>query len=435
MGKYSQFYSEWIKKYQSGMPCPEIAKEYGCTTTTVGVVIRNAGISRSNREAQTLLSKYRVFYDEWVEKYKEGMSSLDIADQYCCNSGIVSAVVRRAGISRSNSEAQFLRDTKYGQFHQEWVDQYKSGISADKIAYAYGCSVPTVLEVTKKAGITRNLSDSALLADSKYKQFYNEWIEKYIDGMNSHEIASEYGCDGMTVSTVVRKAGKSRSISDIMNMRYGKYDTYFDDINDEEKAYFLGMLLADGCIRSRKMSMQQEMILSLKLCDSYIVERLVSILGRNVYYSPPRGRTTEQACIHVHSDHIVNTLRNYGFTYRKSLDNHDAIGFDHMPQNLMNHFIRGIVDGDGSIYIYDGVHGAVKVCGNYNDMQKIAIFCDIECNMKVPRKDGSIYQVVWGSRHDVTKIIHYLYNDATIYLHRKKSKADQILAMYNNKDI
>lgn len=440
MGKYDQFHSKWIEKYQSGIACPEISKEYGCTIKTVQLVIRNAGISRTNREAQTLLSNYRVFYDEWIEKYKEGMSSLDIANQYGCNSGIVGAVVRRAGISRSNSESQYLRDTKYGQFHQEWINKYISGVSSGKIAEEYGCSVPTVLEVINGAGIIRSLSDSALLADSKYKQFYPEWIEKYVDGMSFREIGSEYGCDGMTVGTVVRKVGKSRSISDIMNIRYGKYDNYFDNIDDEEKSYFLGMLLADGCIRIHKTGHQQVMSLSLKLCDGYIVERLASILGRKVYYSPLRGRTTEQACIHVHSDHICNTLRGYGFTERKSLDNHEAIGFNHIPPELMRHFIRGIIDGDGCFNITkdkrykNSITGHVGVCGNINDMQSIAnIFTGIGCRNAIVRHRGNIlYRIDYGSKSDVTRILHYLYGSATIYLERKKVKAADILALYRS---
>jgi Mor family transcriptional regulator len=431
MNKYSKFYKEWIDKYKDGLGCPEIANEYNCSVTAVQLVIRKAGVGRSNRGAQVLLSKHGQSYDDWVDEYKNGMSTLDIASKYGTSPAVVGRVVKRAGIIRTNSESQHLRDREYTCYHKVWIEEYIDGSSLRDIAEKYGCSVPRIASVVNIAGVMRSKREAGSL-DSKYKKFYGEWVDKYISGMSARKIASGYGCDGMTVSSVIKKGGIARSVLETHNMKYGKFDTYFDNINSEGPAYFLGLLLADGSIR--RVSGQHVLSLQLQICDGYMVERLAKILGRNCYMCPPRGRSKSSVSVHAHSDHLVNTLISYGFTFNKSLDDHNAIGFDHVPEHLMNHFIRGIIDGDGSIFIPKKGCPGISVVGNYNDLQAASnTISNIGCSVKVPRKDGSIYHVNWAARNDVTRIIHYLYSDATIYLDRKKQKADAIINMYNNK--
>lgn len=434
MSKYSKYHAEWIDKYKSGMGCAEIAKEYGCSTSTVNLVVRKVGISRSNQEAQMLLSEYSKYYNEWIECYKNGMSSLDIAKQYGCNSVVVGEAIRRVGISRTNRDAQLLRDTKYGAYHQEWIDKYKSGMSSSDIAAEYKCSKFTICQVLKKEGVTRSLSEARSLRGSMYAKFHDEWIIKYISGMNMCEIASEYDTSSSNVSSIVRRSGKSRTRKDIHDMRHKDADTYFDKIDNEGTAYFLGLLLADGSISNRGNNHQWDMNLSLISSDGYMVEMLANILGRKSHLRPSRGRTSASVELRVTSDHIVNTLMSYGFTCNKSLDNHKAIGFDYVPKEYMHHFIRGIVDGDGSIYITKNNHAGISIVGNYNDLTEVSNnLSSIGCSVKKPSNDGVIYKITWGSMYDVTKIIEYMYSDATIYLTRKKYKADDILNMYNNK--
>lgn len=129
------------------------------------------------------------------------------------------------------------------------------------------------------------------------------------------------------------------------------------------------------------------------------------------------------------ANELIGVIFAYDGTLWKEVGSDDTL-----PSGLINQSLRH--DGDGSIFISKKGQCGINIVGNYNDLQVAAtIFNSIGCTMKVPRKDGSIYQVVWGSRYDVTKIMHYLYDNATIYLHRKKFKADQILDIYNNKDI
>jgi hypothetical protein len=62
-------------------------------------------------------------------------------------------------------------------------------------------------------------------------------------------------------------------------------------------------------------------------------------------------------------------------------------------------------------------------------------FGSIGCRCILPKKQVNIYNVRWTSKGDTTRIINYLYSDATIYLERKKQKAEKILDKCNNREL
>lgn len=332
------------------------------------------------------------------------------------------------------------RSSVYNQYHDKWAELYNSGKNTYEIASIYGCDRNTVGRFIKGIGIMRSKSDYT----SHYKEYHSDWIDKYRSGMSIVEISNSYGCDSHTVSNALNKSGSIRPQGEtnilLSQRKYVDIDTYFDGINTEEKSYFLGLLLADGCIHSRKGG-QQILSLQLQIDDGYVVERLANVLGRNTSYTPPRnGKSdpyTHKAMLGMRatSDHIVNTLRGYGFTERKSTDNHDATVFKHIPSNLMRHFIHGIVDGDGSIGLRsDGRYGHIQVAGNKQDMTAISeVLSSIGCRKAVPYSHYNIYGISYSAKSDVTRILHYLYDDATIYLERKKARADSILGLYRSR--
>ena len=60
------------------------------------------------------------------------------------------------------------------------------------------------------------------------------------------------------------------------NIDYPKYvnHEYFNEINTERKAYFLGLLIADGNISENKGNRQKTLAISLQESDSYILKEL-----------------------------------------------------------------------------------------------------------------------------------------------------------------
>jgi intein-encoded DNA endonuclease-like protein len=323
---------------------------------------------------------------------------------------------------------------KYDQYHSEWIELYRSGVSTTEIGKNYNCDASTVGKVMKMLGLIRTPGEANAFTNAKY---HNEWVEYYNNGKSTCDIASIYGCSDTTVGVVIKKVGLIRSNTETQLLKYHDYDSYFDTVDTEEKSYYLGLILADGCITSyiNHRSWQRRLSITLHYRDAYIIDRLANCLGRTAG-DATKKKGSKQRCVNITSDHICNTLTTYGITEHKSTDNHEATIFNYIPPELMRHFIRGFIDGDGCIAIYRNNGrkiGAVNVCGNYNDMVAVSnIFSTMGCKIKMPDKLRSIYRVQWASRDDVTNIIHYLYDDATIYLERKKGKAAEILLLYSD---
>jgi Mor family transcriptional regulator len=430
MSKYEQYYSEWIEQYNSGLNTYEIAEKYGCNKETVRVVIQKNGIMRHT------IKYTEESYKLWIEDYRGGMNTREIANKYNACKSSVCKIIKKLGYIRSISEAQRY---KYVDYYTEWVELYKSGKSIYDIAIEYGCSRDPVSYAINNAGIMRTISESLMI----YDKFYDTWIERYKNGESLAEIANSHGCNPTCVGDVVSRAGvirnhgKTRSL--IHKRKYVDTDTYFDKIDNEGAAYYLGLILADGCIHSNKIGQQQASLVQ-QIGDRYIIDNLANILGRKTHYMKERmingTHYISSAAIRltVTSDHLVNVLKGYGFTERKSTDNHEATVFKHIPNELMRHFIRGIIDGDGSIGLRSDCRcGHIQVAGNKQDMQAISdVFSSIGCRSAIPHSHSSIYSIRWSAKSDVTTILHYLYDNSTIYLDRKKVKAANILTLYRD---
>lgn len=73
-------------------------------------------------------------------------------------------------------------------------------------------------------------------------EFINSIIEEYLNGFTSVELGIKYNIKSATINYHLRKRGLSRGSgkpSSIVNK------DYFEIIDTEEKAYFLGFLMAD----------------------------------------------------------------------------------------------------------------------------------------------------------------------------------------------
>jgi hypothetical protein len=104
--------------------------------------------------------------------------------------------------------------------------------------------------------------------------------------------------------------------------------------------------------------------------------------------------------------------------------------FEFVPNKLINHFIRGWFDGDGSIIIHKkNLTSSINMAGTYgnlNEIQKIFLE-NVKClNPTKIYKDKSIFSLKWGGNNQVINIRKWLYKDANIFMDRKKRKFDEV---------
>lgn len=207
--------------------------------------------------------------------------------------------------------------------------------------------------------------------------------------------------------------------------KYFFKETYFDIIDTEEKAYFLGFLYADGNNYSPTGCIQ----LKIQENDVEILNRFSTILSNNEKLPIRRVKRKEgkdQVCLKLSSKYMSSILYNKGLIDAKSL----ILTFPDtsiVPEELQSHFIRGYFDGDGCINIY-------KTTGNFTitgtkefliTLQDILIK-ELKLNKTKFTITKNINNLVYGGNRQIVKIREWLYKDATIYLERKYKKFQDI---------
>jgi len=255
-------------------------------------------------------------------------------------------------------------------------------------------------------------------------------MEQYNKGFSMDELAQIYDiASATTVKEIIRKQGGT-----LRTIKESKFinSNYFDSIDSAIKAYILGFIYTDGCVCVRK---DGPALLSItQLEEQHIL--MSSILQELKSNNAQLHKDREKSCrVQIADQHLCETLMTYGVVVRKGLRADPTDTFNKIPPEYYKDFIRGIVDGDGSIYINPNKPTIINltISGTYatcDGIQKVL-------NAKLGLTGGSIYHNVNKSYHleycggqQVRKIIQYLYSDIADYpffVHsRKLNKIEQL---------
>lgn len=255
-------------------------------------------------------------------------------------------------------------------------------------------------------------------------------VEMYNNGAYLKDIAKHFHCRVTKITDILHNAS-------IRTNNEGKYinrlanTTYFDVIDGEAKAYLLGFITADGSVSVRAGRKFSKILrLELQESDEMILDLLSSELNikSKKYYRNKNGKVT--VSIGISSTEIVDSLERYGVVANKTYALESL--FIDLPEDLLKAYLRGLFDGDGSLYISGGT-----IHGNFTEgLEHIVIqFRDIinskvgiENTTKIQCNNG-VYHAVWNGSNCV-KLCDYLYKDAKYFLPRKYEFA--ITAMKSN---
>lgn len=238
--------------------------------------------------------------------------------------------------------------------------------------------------------------------------FINKIIEEYLDGSTAVELGIKYNIKPATINYHLRKRGLSRGSgkpSSIANKNY------FEVIDTEEKAYFLGFLMADGCISSSHVNYHIKLELQEK--DSDIIKALLLAIGSKNTISKVRkgnyiGNSVSLSCKKMFYD-----LVNHGFLEHKS--GNELIP-NTIPDELVHHFIRGYFDGDGCA----SKEGRISIVGGMRILKDIAKCAGIDDYIIYEFKSTSVvYDLRYSKLLNSKLFYNYLYKDANIFLYRK----------------
>lgn len=242
------------------------------------------------------------------------------------------------------------------------------------------------------------------------KREENLTIKMYLKGHGGPTIAKYFGWPMDVVYRILEREGIEKR--DFTHYRkYSMNQSFFEIIDTEEKAYWLGFLLADGCIKE-----DRQVLLRLGKKDKSHLEKFQKSIGSRYPYFYVDYNNTAGVCIG--SKKMCADLSKYGCVMNKTF----LIYYPEIPADLDRHFIRGYFDGDGSFsYNPKNKSSMFDICGKKDFLLDIqAKMMDyVGLNKTKILKTKSIHALRYGGRKQTLRILNWLYEDSTLYLDRK----------------
>lgn len=203
-------------------------------------------------------------------------------------------------------------------------------------------------------------------------------------------------------------------------------ENIFDEIDTEEKAYWLGFLYADGTISSQSPDKRSrfEVKLALKYSDiSHLKKFNVFMEYKGMNLKAISQNSTLGIKWVISNKHLWETLNNLGCVPKKSLilKYPDINIFKN--KNFIFDFIRGYNDGDGCISYSvrnDKVSPSVSMVGTKDFLSGVQKALG---NIGYLYNKGKYYTFSIGSRKDIEKYFSLTYDNPSIYLDRKYDRA------------
>lgn len=256
-------------------------------------------------------------------------------------------------------------------------------------------------------------------------------LDLYNNGYSSVKIGKKYGVSHKIILKVLHKLGVNVDQKRFIR-KYKLNEEYFDVIDTPNKAYILGFLYSDGCNSLQKSTVS----IALQADDRDILEQMRIEIGseKPLVFLDKSNKNDfgyhykNQYQLIMFSKHMCESLIDKGVTPNKSL----TIDFPKwLPDYLLPHFVRGVFDGDGSLYSYyhnpnnQSVVVTITATDSFCNTLKSICLKQLGINAGIYEASchNGITKVFTISGRNVCNIfLTWLYQDATLFLSRKYNR-------------
>jgi len=259
-----------------------------------------------------------------------------------------------------------------------------------------------------------------------YIQKRIEVVELYGKGKSADEIHDLTRISGNTVLRWLKEV----NIKPRGSRRYQFNEKFFEFIDNEEKAYWLGFILADGCISyDKKRDTHYTVTLDLQVRDIEHLEKFKRCLNLHVPIRSNGIANCRQ--LYVNSKKLAESLVRLGITHRKSF----IVKPPRVRDDLQRHFWRGVFDGDGTISVLKK-EVCIGLTGNDHVCRSFSKFLGFEGKFvykrgKMTVSCFNINGTSAGRQNLILQQVEKLYKDSKVYLDRKYAKYQELKRKLN----
>lgn len=312
---------------------------------------------------------------------------------------------------------------KHQEYKEEIVKRLQDGQSLCEISYA-------MFGQRNTAKINTLINSYGLHPDqysNRYLYMNREWLKQAIEKLGSiNKISEVYNMPRVSVTRYAQRFGLytpkfSRSAKNVIN------ENYFENINDANKAYWLGFAMADGCMYHFQDNKRKEFSIKLQ-SDDY--KHLVSLAQEisfpvdkiKIFSTTRYGVEYQSAQLKTGNLTFCNHLEKQGILPNKS----GRETFPSINSYLKPDFIRGFWDGDGTVTAQK-----ISVCST-----SLAMICSLSswlCHTAIHYsiKYESNVIVILISRKSYVQFLDVVYYPGCFALQRKLDNANEIRSTFS----
>lgn len=302
---------------------------------------------------------------------------------------------------------QFTRDQL-----NEMVRLHDSGMLNKDIAKRFSTSAGTVNRRLAELGVQSRHPKLTLEREAEAIALY----EKY---QNLSQVCTELSMNTETLSMILKKNNiRQLSMSELKRTKKIN-ESYFDKIDSHRKAYYLGLLYADGTVSSKSNRVQ----ISLQDIDGDILYAFRDDLESDykiitIKYHDKNPNWKNQLCFTISNTRIHDALIEQGVIPNKSL----SLKFPtNLSEEFVSSFLLGYMDGDGSIAKKEcraSLIGTEDFCNSVKNIlkDKFGIHCSIS---KCHGKETSTRCLRISGRRQVKIFLDWIYSKCDVHLTRK----------------
>lgn len=242
------------------------------------------------------------------------------------------------------------------------------------------------------------------------------------------DIAALYGVSRTAIYKKLKEYGikqRSKSEARIEAQKQAKLPQQFYDINENffrrwspDMAYVLGLLITDGCI-SRTGTV------SLCMNDREILEKVKKVMG-SAHKIESSKHQEKLYIFYFARENMLKDLESLGVVPKKS----HIVAFPNMPAEYLPDFLRGVFDGDGSVYFdkrsKNSPLRSAFYSGSKDFIEKLE---DNLTKLGLPKRkisqqktlNGIFYGIRYGHKNSLNlfNILYKSIQQDTLYLERK----------------